>query len=244
MRHEIQKQEQEESSEHSKTNLNNIFNDDHNTDKLHVLAQLFLFGLALDKTTVRSTLDEGDLEVLLSSKLLCVNPMDSNEDKDDNDKNDNHEDGGIFTLLFMMDWPLESLRLTRDAIMPVGYDTLELLALSSGINKHPFHNNSTWDTTNEKVRILDLCCGCGIQGIYTSACMAKVRQKCDDCDSRSIFVQELTSMDINLRACHFVTGNSCLNDLKEKLRMDVFQRLGNGKALLQCVVLSITERWL
>ena len=37
-----------------------------------------------------------------------------------------------YQLFFIIDWPLESLRLPRDAIMAVGYDILEWMALLSG----------------------------------------------------------------------------------------------------------------
>lgn len=93
--------------------------------------------------------------------------------------------------------------------MPIGYDSLELIALTSGLDL--FSNMGC-----ESKKILDLCCGCGVQGIHAvlSSCY---KRKTRISETRL----ELLSMDINRRACHFVTANSCLNfsfdkDMEEK----------------------------
>lgn len=93
--------------------------------------------------------------------------------------------------------------------MPIGYDSLELVALTSGLDL--FSSSGC-----ESKKILDLCCGCGVQGIHAVLSSFYKRK------SRISEIRlELLSMDINRRACHFVTANSCLNfsfdkDMEEK----------------------------
>lgn len=81
---------------------------------------------------------------------------------------------------------MESLRLTRDAIMPVGYDTLELMSVSAALKPR---GNS---------RLLDLCCGCGCQGIFALL-------------SNPGAFSELVCSDIDERAYCFATANIALN---------------------------------
>ena len=54
--------------------------------------------------------------------------------------------------------------------MPVGYNTLELLSLSSGsrLFKNEENNNKNHRECPTD-RVLDLCCGCGIQGLFAAA---------------------------------------------------------------------------
>jgi methylase of polypeptide subunit release factors len=88
--------------------------------------------------------------------------------------------------------------------MTIGYDTLELLALSSG--KDVFAQPSTSDGGERvKSRVLDLCCGCGIQGIFAA--------KQSSSWNNPRVQTELVAMDINERAVRFAMGNACLNGL-------------------------------
>jgi methylase of polypeptide subunit release factors len=87
---------------------------------------------------------------------------------------------------------MESLRLPKNAVMSIGYDSMELLALLSGADLHQHREGIT--------SVLDICAGCGIQGIF----FAKVHD---------LHQASITFMDINDRACHFITANSCLNKL-------------------------------
>ena len=113
----------------------------------------------------------------------------------------------------MTKWPLESLRVPRDAIMTVGYDASELLILSTGRSvfersfqyQHPHASKHNYYVS----RVLDLCCCCGIQGIYAAIiATTKFPKSIDINDSL-----ELESMGINKRARHFVVANACINDL-------------------------------
>ena len=175
-----------------------------------VLTYLYLFGVALNRDMVVDALGNTQVKSLFDAKLLRLSPCNENDVVAECQIYPLHTnifdvfiDETAYPLFFMTDWPIESLRIPRDAIMAVGYDSLELLALSSGTALfEPFDGTYT--------RILDLCCGCGIQGLFAAAHYMQNKTVTDIED------YELICMDINRRAKHFVTGNICLNGLSKR----------------------------
>ena len=138
------------------------------------LVSLFLFGLAVEREEVIKAIGSKDMTLLMDAALLCESPANSSNlvaevqvypicrkdfhctsqtTKEQSEKIARMDE----TYLFLTDWPMESLRDPRFAIMPVGYDSLELLSLSAV------------GDVNEG-RILDLCCGNGIQGLFSWIC--------------------------------------------------------------------------
>jgi methylase of polypeptide subunit release factors len=178
------------------------------TDSCKILAFLFLFGLALKRERIRSTIGDDQLQSLFDSRLIRISPCCEYDIIAEyqiyplhTNCFDAFRDETAYPLYFMTDWPIESLRLPRDAIMAVGYDTLELISLSSGTELFNAH-----DGTN--ARVLDLCCGCGIQGIFAAG---RSRHDAMPKHQDSDWSVELICADINERAKHFVIGNVCLN---------------------------------
>ena len=61
----------------------------------------------------------------------------------------------------------------------VGYNTLELILLSTGRNvcerSYQCQRPHTSTQNNDVSRILGLCCGCGMQGIYGAAIIATTK---------------------------------------------------------------------
>jgi len=180
------------------------------TTPLQVLTWMFLFGLSVQEQVVLEILGMDVIELFKEAGIVTVLTLDektmivgevmiyplSPEDLFGTSKL-----GKSCQLFFATDWPLESMRLPRDAIMPVGYDSLELLALSADPKCR----------MGEKV--LDLCCGCGIQGIFARSCHVP-----------SDGHLHLVSTDINKRAIHFVTANLAMNR----------KVLGRGDAVVMC----------
>jgi predicted RNA methylase len=97
--------------------------------------------------------------------------------------------------------------------MPVGYDTLELMSLLAALE------------APQESRLLDLCCGCGIQGIFAILCNPGA-------------FHELVCSDINKRACHFAAANVALN-IRDKnntsysVKGDVYE---NVTGIFGCIV--------
>lgn len=165
---------------------------------LKLLALLFLFGVSVNRNKLELSLGQEAIRVLMDARLLREHPFDSNlviaevqifplscDTFNDTSKENS------YSLYFITDWIMESLRSPENAVMSVGYDTMELLALSSGVKLSQGGNESN--------SVLDLCSGCGIQGIY----FAKVHE----------LRGSITFMDVNKRACHFITANLCMNTL-------------------------------
>ena len=108
---------------------------------LGLLQGLFLFGLAISRDLLRATI--GDVEALhlvettggLMHSAFQVYPLTTPK-----------------PLYLCTDWPVESLVSKRsEAVMSVGYDTLELVAAQLMVGS--------------KEATLDAFCGCGVQGI-------------------------------------------------------------------------------
>ena len=178
---------------------------------LQALVLLFLFGLAIPIDTLTGAIGGDEIDVLIKAGLLRRSPACASDDDmlvaevqifpisaTDlfADAKEERESDGDFacvedhTCLFVTDFPLESMRLTRNAVMPIGYDTLELLSLSAD-------GRSTG-------RILDVCCGCGIQGIFAIYASQMARPEAS---------YKLVLADINERAIHFVGANLALNKI-------------------------------
>jgi methylase of polypeptide subunit release factors len=192
--------------------------DNDDDEPWRALAYLFLFGISLERTILYSAIGEEHTHVLVDAGLLRNNPADATylvgevqiypldtgmfEWRTEEEASTSSRTGaGVYC---MTDWSMESLRSPRNAIMTIGYDTLELLALSSG--KDVFAQPSTSDGGERvKSRVLDLCCGCGIQGIFAA--------KQSSSWNNPRVQTELVAMDINERAVRFAMGNACLNGL-------------------------------
>lgn len=176
-------------------------------DNIKVLALLFLFGVSLNETQVEAALGRDNVQVLFESGLLTTNQVDKTKvlgevqiypmSTDTFEGKGKHRSRPVY---IMADWSLESLRLPKMAIMSIGYDSLELVALAAGVD---VFSQTTASSNNS--RVLDICCGCGIQGIFS----AKRSRSWAGSSIRC----ELISMDINPRACHFVCANAVLNGL-------------------------------
>jgi len=185
-----------------------IYDELKQSDDLKVLAFLFLFGISLKETQVEAAIGRDNIQILFESGIMARNVVDKtmvlgevqiypmNTDTFEDDEREDQSQ----SVYIMTDWSLESLRLPKHAIMTIGYDSLELVALAAGVDVF----NPTTSASNSS-RVLDLCCGCGIQGIFS----AKKSNSWGDSSIRC----ELISMDINSRACQFVCANAALNDL-------------------------------
>lgn len=176
---------------------------------LQALVLLFLFGLAIPNDVMAGAIEADEIDALIKAGLLRRNPVCASNmlvaevqifpvsatdlfavAKKESESHGDHACVEDHTCLFVTDFPLESMRLTRNAVMPIGYDTLELLSLSAvGRN------------TGKK---LDVCCGCGIQGIFAFYASQMVHPEAS-C--------KLVLADINERAIRFATANLALNNI-------------------------------
>ena len=157
---------------------------------IEVLSRLFLFGLAIPHQLVEDTIGKGSVDCLFQAGLLRTSPACETDIVGEVQiypgPIEFFPQTTFTNCWFMTDWPMESLRPTRDAIMTVGYDTLELMSLSAGLK--PLEDG----------RLLDLCCGCGIQGVFATL-------------SNSATFSKLVCSDVNERACRFAAANMALN---------------------------------
>ena len=218
--------------------------------ELEILVWMFLFGLAINRKEAVEVLGSADVDALIQAKLLRTSPIEPDtmlvadvqvhpidmyvfDDRDDN-LLDNPDKDADTSCLFLTDWNLESLRPTHSAIMSVGYDSLELLSLTAGeilrqrkgmLNASTENDGNTQQSQkglSSQTRILDLCCGCGIQGIFAwicyNACVAPLAEK-KSC--------ELILSDINERALHFVTANMAINGVVSSSNTESFGLCGD-----------------
>lgn len=183
-----------------------IYDELKQNDDLKVLAYIFMFGISLEETQVVASLGHDNVQVLLESGILTRNPVNKTMVLGEvqiyplGTGTFGDEESISQPVYIMTDWSLESLRLPKHAIMTIGYDSLELVALAAGVDVF-----SPTITTSNNSRVLDLCCGCGIQGIFSAKRSTSWPDSGVSC--------ELISMDINPRACQFVCANAVLNDL-------------------------------
>jgi hypothetical protein len=162
-----------------------------------VLSRLFLFGLAIPRQLAEDTIGKDSVKCLFQAGLLRTSPACETDIVGEVQIYPGPieffpQETSTTKCWFMTDWPMESLRPTQDAIMPVGYDTLELMSLSAGLKPA------------EGSRLLDLCCGCGIQGIFAVLCNPAT-------------FSILVCSDVNERACRFAAANMALNIKHDKV---------------------------
>ncbi|KAL1521857.1 hypothetical protein AB1Y20_021508 [Prymnesium parvum] len=91
-------------------------------------------------------------------------------------------------LLIATDWPLESRLPTRLTVMPIGVDSLQL-----ALGLPP--------TAARGKRVLDVCCGSGVQALAAAAAAAS----------------HVTAIDASARALRFTHFNAALNRLSRRL---------------------------
>lgn len=179
---------------------------EHTLFALDILVRLFLFGIAVERDQIEQALGSMAVELLVhETEILTTHPISpsllvsevqiyplSLEDLPlCRPPKDNHTKD----CFFVTDWPIESLRSTKHAIMSIGYDTLELLSLAGS------ETGSTSNITSSG-RLLDMCCGCGVQGIWEVIASEGHRP-----------YRELIMSDINPRACRFACANLTLNPI-------------------------------
>ena len=181
--------------------------DEGGNDAVRLLARLLLFGLAVGRDECDAVLGGVDLDALVRAGLLGpaggegdpllvgevqIYPLDRSDLFGDDDG-----DGDDWTCLFATDWPMESLRPTRDAVMAVGDDTLELLSLSacaSPAGRKGGGRGGSRLRGGGPRSLLDLCCGSGIQGIFAAACSQGT-------------VEEVVATDVSGRAVRFAAAS-------------------------------------
>ena len=184
--------------------------DEGGNDAVRLLARLLLFGLAVGRDECDAVLGGVDLDALVRAGLLGpaggegdpllvgevqIYPLDRSDLFGDADG-----DGDDWTCLFATDWPMESLRPTRDAVMAVGDDTLELLSLSacaSPAGRKGGGRGGSRLRGGGPRSLLDLCCGSGIQGIFAAACSQGT-------------VEEVVATDVSGRAVRFAAASFAL----------------------------------
>jgi methylase of polypeptide subunit release factors len=84
---------------------------------------------------------------------------------------------------------MESLRSTKEAVMSIGYDSLELMSLVGGRQ------------SIDGGKLLDVCCGSGIQGIWEVLVTA----------SQGYLYSHVVMIDLNLRACKYTCAQVTIN---------------------------------
>ena len=147
-------------------------------DQLGLLLQLFLVGRAVPRAEIADAL----VKELLATGLLVPHAANASlvlapvqvypVDLDDGT-----------TLLVATDWPIESVHLaSASRVMPIGVDSLTLaLGMPAGLCSNK--------------RVLDVCCGSGIQALAAAAAGAS----------------HVTASDISPRAVRFTQFNAALN---------------------------------
>jgi len=170
---------------------------------LDILSRLFLFGLTVPYDYTVSILGQDNVNTLLEARMIRISPACSSDvlgevqvfpiSPTDLFLGENEN---MATCLFMTDWSIESLRSRETAVMSVGYDTMELMALAGGWIVHSCQNQE------KPLQCMDLCCGCGIQGLFAFY----ISTYFDPLD-------KVVCLDVNTRACHFVSANIALNQL-------------------------------
>lgn len=176
-------------------------------ERTNILLLLYACGAALPVNVIEGALGETDLARLLEQGLLVQPPP---VDADIallvspvqiyplsvhggvGHSVDAHNDGGRDDLFVATDWDLESLLSSKNSVMSVGVDSLNLVHLAPRVNGCS--------------RILDLCCGSGVQSLVAA---------------RLSPVAEVIAADINPRAIRFCEFNTALNCFVDRLKPTV-----------------------
>jgi len=127
---------------------------------------------------------------------------------------------------FLTDWPVivldngnlanenERNERARNAVMPIGYDTLELLSTISAIKKREGGN----------LHVVDMCTGCGVQGICAASMLGQGGK------SKSEGTISVSLRDINPRCIEFAAFNSKLNNNHDENEINFYHSdVFNGK---------------
>ena len=113
---------------------------------LSILLQLFLFGLSVDRRHIVDTLGETQYDMIMKAGLMKEDYVQTNHIlaevqifpislSDLHYSGETHRSSTLMhdkeklPLLVITDWPMESLRPSKTAVMPIGYDSLELCAI-------------------------------------------------------------------------------------------------------------------
>jgi methylase of polypeptide subunit release factors len=167
-----------------------------NPTPLEVLAHLFLFGFSLPRSEAEAALGPS-LDTLTSSGLLLEDLVVKNNlvpayqvfVLDHACFAPSPSDPPLPPVYVLTDWSLECLRPPKYAVMPVGYDSLELIACHA------------CDAPPSSCRVLDLCCGGGTQGIAYLGWHSDLEPP----------AQPHTFADVNPRAARMCSANLALN---------------------------------
>lgn len=170
---------------------------------LCVLVRLYVFGLSVSSDILQQYLEPCTIDLLQQAHLLTninssdidvwigtvqIYPLQPSLFSPNCTKCHDH-------LYIMTDWPMESLfQPTNTAVMSIGCDSLELVALQ--VLSQPKQYS--------KQCVLDLCCGSGIQGIVYASTHK------NDCE-------EVLFIDLNPRALQFTKANLALNQLTSSI---------------------------
>ncbi|GMH96670.1 hypothetical protein TrVE_jg6649 [Triparma verrucosa] len=180
-----------------------------NRTPFQVLTALFLFGEELSKDICASVLSPSIFELLVSHKFLKRKYVSCYS---------SHQifpvTVGSRTALILTDWPFldESLP-SQFAVMPVGYDSLELTVISEV--------NVSSSNAGECSSICDMCCGSGIQGIHyllqlvsTNQNLSSVKCKFVDYNPRALSLCEFNVAfnGLSSASCSFVKSD-CWSDV-------------------------------
>ena len=132
-------------------------------------------------------------------------------------------------VVVVADFPVESMLPTREAVMPPGYDSLELLVLAQPAHLPP------------SAAVLDLCCGPGTQGLpfcqpfdgrgggggSVGGGGEPENEKLDHACTSLSEGHPTTFVDVNPRALRFTAAALALNGLAGRLVLsDTFNSLG------------------
>lgn len=124
------------------------------------------------------------------------------------------------TLYFITDWHPRVLCQTHvdeePAVMYVGPDSLGLVQQFGQYVAAQEDSSSSKSPTRKITRILDVCTGCGIQGL---SLLLELQQKAQ---AEHDTVQ-LTCLDVSPRALRFVVANALLNGIKDLSKMRLVQ---------------------
>ncbi|GMH53953.1 hypothetical protein TrLO_g14788 [Triparma laevis f. longispina] len=182
-----------------------------NKTPFQILTALFLFGSEIDYNTILSVLGSENFELLLSWKFIkkthttLISPYSGAHQIYPLTVNSTTADT---TALILTDWPFLNPDLpTQFAVMPVGYDSLELCVLSN------------LEKIGENRSVCDICCGSGIQGINYLLNNKNERIKVNfiDLNPRALSLCEFNVAFNNLnRDEHTFTVSNCWSSISQK----------------------------
>jgi len=196
------------------------------TTPLDILCRLFLFGLAVQYDIAFNILGSDSIHLLMDAKLIRISPVCAKDIlgeaqvfpispmdlflQQEEKKEEEIEKSIQKSCLFITDWSVESFRVRENVVMPVGYDTMELMALAGAWTLQSYRRRHL-RPEETCTKYLDLCCGCGIQGIFVYYISTYFFPK--------ITATKVVCLDVNVRACQFVAANIAINGLGSDVRL-------------------------